>query len=73
MNQRDSFRCVEVSKPCIPMGKAANFLVSLLLERSDAQIIVSRFPCGDTTLLHNLRCQPRPLFIICGEAATTTL
>ena len=60
MNQRGSFRCVEVSKPCISMGKAANFLVSLLPERSDA------------TLLHNLRRQPRPPFIICGEAATTT-
>ena len=28
---------------------------------------------SDATLLHNLRRQPRPLFIICGEAATTTL
>ena len=40
---------------------------------SDAQIIVSRFPCGDTTLLHNPRHQPRPFFKNCGEAATTTL
>mgnify|MGYP006932473646 CR=1 FL=1 len=61
MNRRDSFRCVEVSKPCISMEKAANFLVSLLPERSDA------------TLLHNLWCQPRPFFKTCGEAATTTL
>ena len=27
----------------------------ILKERSDAQNVVSRFPCGDTTLLHNLR------------------
>ena len=30
------------------------------LSESDAQNVVSRFPCGDTTLLHNLRRQPRP-------------
>ena len=29
--------------------------------------------CGDTTLLHNPRRQPRPFFLTCGEAATTTL
>ena len=27
----------------------------ILKERSDAQNVVSRFPCGGTTLLHNLR------------------
>jgi len=32
----------------------------ILKERSDAQNVVSRFPCGDTILLHNLRRQPRP-------------
>lgn len=61
MNQRDSFRCVEVSKSCISMGMAANFLVSLLPERSDA------------TLLHNLRRQPRPFLKLAAKAATTTL
>ena len=28
---------------------------------------------SDATLLHNPRRQPRPFFLTCGEAATTTL
>ena len=34
----------------------------ILKERSDAQNVVSRFPCGDITLLHNPRQSRAPFF-----------
>ena len=34
----------------------------ILKERSDAQNVVSRFPCGDTTLRQNLRRSRAPFF-----------
>ena len=57
---------------CRPLSEAMHS-EHILKERSDAQNVVSRFPCGDTTLLHNPRRSRAPLFLICGEAATTTL
>ena len=58
-----------------PQGDTANLgakgPVKLTNPWAEGPSILRTFPF--TTLLHNPRRQPRPFFLNCGEAATTTL